>query len=31
MPEAARFGVIDSLSKPARPQKIREKVEEYLS
>ncbi|MBT4608866.1 MAG: response regulator [Gemmatimonadetes bacterium] len=28
---AARFGVPDYLSKPARPQKIREKVEKFLS
>ncbi len=29
--EAARFGVTDYLSKPARPQKIREKIEKYLT
>ncbi|MBT3341896.1 MAG: response regulator [Gemmatimonadetes bacterium] len=29
--EAARFGVTDYLSKPARPQKIREKVQKYLT
>ncbi len=28
---AAKFGVTDYLSKPARPQKIREKVEKFLS
>ncbi len=28
---AARFGVVDYLSKPARPQKIREKVRKHLT
>jgi len=28
---AARFGVTDYLSKPVRPQKIREKVDKFLS